>query len=293
MRAIGPIAHPSNACDGEDVNCEQEPDAAVRAGLLASPTRRAIVDALRSYRSHDGDVDAGGMTSGQLAELLGLHPTTVRFHTDRLEAAGIIRSQLTTAFGVGRPRKVYAVAPLVDETDRSTYLMRLLQLMTETFSTGATPEQAGAQWARDHLSVTPSSPATSPGAWLGKVGPLIDLLHEWGYAPELTTKDAGRTCRIALRDCPFMPLARAHPDVVCGIHAGLVSGALHELGEDDVAVSLEPFAGPNLCHVQLTTRQPFDTHHEELLDESRQPDAAGPDLWSPVLHQGRSQRGPS
>lgn len=51
------------------------------------------------------------MTAAQLSEVLGLHPTTVRFHTDRLEAAGIIASHLTTAFGVGRPRKVYASHP--------------------------------------------------------------------------------------------------------------------------------------------------------------------------------------
>ena len=78
------------------------------------------------------------MTAGQLADALGRHPTTVRFHTDRLEAAGIIRSHLTTVFGVGRPRKVYAVVPDEIGSDRSIYLLRLLQVMTESFNTGVT-----------------------------------------------------------------------------------------------------------------------------------------------------------
>ncbi len=276
------------------MNSEQTSSAPVGARLLALPTRRAIVDALERHRPDQGDLDPGGMTSAQLAELLGLHPTTVRFHTDRLEAAGIIRSHLTTAFGVGRPRKVYAVSPGPADADRATYLLRLLQLMTESFNTGATPAQAGAQWVREHLALAPTEPAMSPGAWLSKVGPLIDVLQDWGYAPELTTTDGGRTCCITLTECPFMELARANPDVVCGIHEGLVRGVLAQLGEADVDVKVKPFARPNLCEAQITTHQPFDQHHfdhlaEESLDESRQPDAEGPDLGSPVLHQDRGQ----
>lgn len=268
---------------------EQASRVADSAGLLTSPTRRAIVDALRSHRPAAGDLDAGGMTAAQLAELLGLHHTTVRFHTDRLEAAGIIGSHLTTAFGVGRPRKVYAVRPTAAGTGRTAYLLRLLQLMTESFSAGATPEQAGEQWARRHLDPVPQPPATSPGAWLSKVGPLVDVLQDWGYAPQLATAESGRTCHLTLNACPFLELARAHPDVVCGIHEGLLRGALRQVGEDDVDISLTPFVGPNLCHAQVTTRQPFVRHHEEPPDESRQPDAEGPDLGSPVLHQDGGQ----
>lgn len=264
MEVFRPIADPSNCDDCEDVSPEQTSSGADGARLLASPTRRAIVDALRDYRHRGGgEVDPGGLTSGQLADLLGLHPTTVRFHTDRLEAAGIIASRLTTAFGVGRPRKVYAVAPRPAEADRAAYLQRLLQVMTESFNSGATPVQAGEQWARQHLALVPTGAATSPGAWLSKIGPLVDVLQDWGYAPEVTTTDGGRTCRIALTDCPFRELARANPEVVCGIHRGLVLGALHQVGEDDVDLAVVPFVGPTLCHLTITTRQSFHCHHEE------------------------------
>ncbi|MGD9961365.1 helix-turn-helix transcriptional regulator [Nocardioides sp.] len=275
------------------MNSEQTSSARTGADLLASAPRRAIVDALRCHGIGEGEVDVGGMTAGQLADALGLHPTTVRFHTDRLEAAGIIRSHLTTMFGVGRPRKVYAVADDEPEDDRTTYLVRLLQLMTESFNTGATPEEAGERWARHHLILTATSPAASPGSWLSKLGPLVDVLQDWGYLPELTTTEGGRTCLITLTDCPFIDLARDNPAVVCGIHEGLVRGALHQLGEDDVAVSVTPFARPNQCDVQIKTHQPFDKHHEESLDESRQPDPTGPDLGSPVLHQDGGQRRPA
>ena len=226
------------------------------------------------------------MTAGQLAEAVGLHPTTVRFHTDQLEAAGILRSHLTTQFGVGRPRKVYSAASAQAGHDQAGYLLRLLELMTESFNEGGTPQEAGEGWARRHLVLASSSPAASPGAWLGKVGPLVDVLQDWGYSPSLTTADGGRTCHITLADCPFRGLAQDNPDVVCGIHEGLVRGALRQVGEDDVAVVVTPFVRSTLCHVQITTRQAFDKHHEESVDESRQPDAEGPDLGATVLHQG-------
>lgn len=266
------------------------PDQTVTAGvddpLLALPARRAIVDALRRYRYEEGDVDPGGMTSGQLADLLGRHPTTVRFHADRLEVAGLVRSHFTTVFGVGRPRKVYAVAAPAMAIDQVGHLQRLLELMTESFTSGATPQEAGEQWADHHLPFTPTEPARSPGAWVSKIGPLVDVLQDWGYAPELSTTDGGRSCHISMTDCPFLELARAHPEVVCGIHRGVLVGVLRQQGEHDVDVSVLPFVGPNMCRAEITTRQPFDHHREESLDESRQPDATGPDLGAPVLHQG-------
>ena len=269
MRVFGPIADPWNADDCEDVNPEQTSTARLGADLLASPQRRAIVDALQRHHCGEGEVDPGGMTARQLADALGLHPTTVRFHTDRLEAAGIIRSHLTTMFGVGRPRKVYAVAEDEPEDDRTTYLLRLLRLMSESFNTGATPEQAGEHWARHHLTLTATKPAASPGSWLSKLGPLLDVLQDWGYLPELTTTEGGRTGHITLTACPVLDLARDNPAVVCGIHEGLVRGALHQLGEDDVAVSVTPFVRPNQCDVQIKTHQPFVKLHEESPDESR------------------------
>ncbi|UFN44650.1 helix-turn-helix transcriptional regulator [Nocardioides okcheonensis] len=241
--------------------------------VLAHPSRRAIVEAIREHRPGPRDPDAGGLTAGQLAERLGLHPTTVRFHTARLEQAGVLTSTTTKAFGVGAPRKVYALVRPAAPDRRADYLLRLLQLMTESFSAGATPQQAGEQWAVRHLDLVPSAPAASPGAWLGKVGPIVDVLQDWGYAPDLTTADHGRTCRLVLAECPFLDLARATPDVVCGIHEGLLRGALRALGEQEVEVVLEPFVGPALCRAAITTHHPFTgpptpgqpepRHHEE------------------------------
>ena len=236
------------------------------AALLASPVRRAIVESLG--RVTTGEAQAGGLTAAQLAEELELHVTTVRFHLDQLELAGLVQSHFTTMFGVGRPRKVYTAVPATDEPDRSASHLRLLAgLLSSSFASNASPEEAGEQWVKENLALERTGPATTPGAWLTELGRLIDVLQRWGYTPDLTTSDGGRSCRIDLVDCPFMDLARANPDVVCGIHRGLLTGVLGQMGENRVEVSLQPFVGPSLCHAHVTTHHPFESV-EEPRDES-------------------------
>jgi predicted ArsR family transcriptional regulator len=240
------------------------------AVLLASPARRAILQELQRFaEDKDDPVGAGGMTAARLADEICLHVTTVRFHLDQLELAGLVLSHFTTAFGVGRPRKVYVAAPRTpDPASSASHLKLLAGLLTKSFSADLSPSEAGEQWAREHVTLRDDGPATTPGGWLTKLGRLIDVLQKWGYTPNLTTTDGGRACRIDLVDCPFRDLARANPDVVCGIHRGLLSGVLDQLGEDQVEVSLQPFVGPSLCHAFVSTQQPFQDTTEEPPDES-------------------------
>jgi predicted ArsR family transcriptional regulator len=243
-----------------------------RAVVLDSPVRSAIAAILSrpasTRRAIGGIVDVDGLTAGELASELDLHVTTVRFHLDRLERAGLVRSQFTTAFGVGRPRKVYAVTAEPESLgDREWHLRMLAGLLSANFTTGVTPQEAGEQWIDENVSLTSAAPATTPGAWIAKLGELIDVLQRWGYSPELRTTDGGQTARIDIVDCPFRDLARENPDVVCGIHRGLLTGVLAQLGEDEVDVSLQPFVGPRLCRAVLTTHRPLTTGSEVRGDD--------------------------
>jgi predicted ArsR family transcriptional regulator len=100
-------------------------------------------------------------------------------------------------------------------------------------------------------------PADSAGAWLGKVGRTVDLLGRWGYTPELRTTHQGRTAELTLLDCPFLALAETTPEVVCGVHQGLLHGAMEAVGEPNTEVALRPFVGPGRCLATLTTRAVF------------------------------------
>lgn len=234
------------------------------AALLSSPVRRAIVDyiANRETAPDGAPVRAEGLTAAELSDILTLHVTTARFHLDQLVNGGILEATFVKA-GVGRPRKVYSLAPGSFEQARDEHGMRMLtELLTETFSANLsgdpiTPFEAGRRWAEQHIAQDQSEPANSPGTWLGKIGRLVDVLRDWGYTPNLSTSQSGRTAELELAHCPFLDLAKSNPAVVCGIHRGLLKGALERLGEDDADVSLEPFVGPSRCLAHVTTNSPF------------------------------------
>jgi predicted ArsR family transcriptional regulator len=54
-----------------------------------------------------------------------------------------------------------------------------------------------------------------------------------------------------MRRCPFHDLAEVNPGVVCGVHRGLVGGALAELGSKATVTSLDVFPRPGVCVLRL------------------------------------------
>lgn len=210
-----------------------------------------------------GAVRADGASAAELADLLDLHVTTVRFHLDQLVSVGLLQTSDRRGDGAGRPRKMYAVTqsrvePSTSSTD--SYLA-LAGILADSFGTDPehpqTPEEAGMQWAHENVPASSSDPAQTPGQWLGRIGELVDALEDWGYTPNVATREGGRRVEVTLVDCPFLALASTHPDVVCGIHRGLMRGTLDQLGEDDVDISLEPLVGPATCLAHITSHRLF------------------------------------
>lgn len=239
------------------------PEERAAVSVLDSPVRRRIVDLLGELAADD---PADGLTAAELGTSLGVHPTTARFHLDLLETSGLVESVFVKG-GVGRPRKRYRIPTRALPVGGDSAMRNLTALLTETWPGGAdevdplTPEQAGRRWATYHVvppEGVPVSRARTPGAWLGKVGLTVDALREWGYQPDVRTKDAGRTAELTLVDCPFMTLAESRPDVVCGVHRGLLRGTLDALGEPDAEVGLQPFVEPRVCLARISTTADFD-----------------------------------
>lgn len=265
---------PLNTWSGGGVGMVRTDDPGVGARLLTSPVRREIVDALANL--DQGEV---GMSAAALAELLELHVTTVRFHLEQLIAAGILNVESRRGQRAGRPTKIYTVAPgRLEFSESSDAYKVLIELLAEAFAsansgTVLTPEQAGHQWAEHRIPASGEQPAGTAGSWLAKVGQMLDHLSDWGYAPEVATLDHGRTAEITLHKCPFLDLAHTNPQVVCGVHRGLIAGSMGQLGEDDLSVSLRPFTGPDTCSARLTTRTPF---HRNVTRAQPPPSTQGP-----------------
>lgn len=242
------------------------------AALLTSAVRRRIVEQLAELPrlASAGRTREEGMTAAELGAVLGLHTTTVRFHLDQLVNAGLLRSQFVRSGGAGRPAKRYAVVPAEldagqqpPSTEGPYRLLAslLADAMAEDEEGRLTPEEAGREWVRRSMAArrgehdAPETAATT-GEWVGKVGAVVDLLTEWGYVPDLSLDGTEGDVTLTLHDCPFRDLARVHPDVVCGVHRGLLRGALESAGEDQAHVSLTPFVTPSTCSALLLRHGP-------------------------------------
>ncbi len=249
--------------------------------LLASPVRRLVLDTLS---------ESGAMTAAAVGDTLQLHLTTARFHLEQLVIGGLLESRFEKQPGAGRPKKVYAVLPgSLPGDGRATKGLRVLAgLLADTFPSlgeggDATPADVGRRWVLAHVPAHEGPVADTPGRWLAKVGQMVDVLGEWGYTPDVTTTDRGRVVRITLSHCPFLDLAQKHPAVVCGIHRGLISGALERLGEPQAQVSLEPFVGPQLCRAHLRTTTPFTPFPPEPPNVHFAPQQSGGEV--PLSHR--------
>jgi len=179
----------------------------------------------------------GAMDAAQLAAAVGVHITTARFHLERLERAGLVRREVTHEGRRGRPSVGYRTVPVDDPATRYRALVDVLAsaLSYDADRGRARAERAGTVWA-DGLPDSPDGSA---------VDLLVARMADLGFEPE----DTGRT--IELHACPFRDAARAHPDVVCSVHRGLIGRTVESAGARPGSARLMPFVEPQLCAIAL------------------------------------------
>lgn len=207
---------------------------------------------LRLVREHDGAVDAT-----ELAALMDLHVTTVRFHLDALCADGTVARTRIKRGGVGRPRTGYAAV-----RERLDYRVLAEVLAMELGETDAErrprAERAGRKWAERILAerpVGPERPSRPASSGIdGLTQTITQVFNRMGFDPELDAVVAGdRERSMRLYGCPVRDLAQCHPEVSCSMHLGLLRGLLDPGADDEsgqgqhLRAELEPFVEPELC----------------------------------------------
>jgi predicted ArsR family transcriptional regulator len=214
---------------------DEPPQEVSRAGA----TRLRILQTLRQTPE--------GRGVQELAEQLGLHVNTVRFHLDRLVAEGVVARQVEERSEPGRPRLAFSA---VSRSGKRSY--RLLAQILASFVSGAMPDAvtaatgAGRAWGHYLTERPPPYRRTDDEE---SVSELLRILGDIGFVPELV--QSGERREIWLRHCPFREVAEAHLDVVCAVHLGLMQGALAEMRAPLTAERLEPFVEPSLCVARL------------------------------------------
>jgi predicted ArsR family transcriptional regulator len=185
-----------------------------------------------------------------IAEELGVHPNTVRFHLDGLLAGRQVEQVEHGRKGPGRPPLMFQAVRQMDRGGTRHYLM-LAEILTEALAADRNPRTkavaAGKAWGRSLESRAKAPKAASAEEAVGR---LVGVLDDLGFAPERRTSDGERV--VGLRHCPFLELAETRGSVVCPIHLGLMQGALETWAAPVSVDRLDAFVEPDLCLAHIT-----------------------------------------
>ena len=194
---------------------------------------------------------AAPLSVAEIAQRVGLHPNTVRFHLDGLVEQSMATREAEQRDTPGRPRTLYRTNSDGPSTGPRSYrlLAEILTsyLATQTPQASTAAEQAGEVWGR-FLTDRPAPFRQIDTA--SAIQQLTRILDDLGFAPEAVTSPGH--ARILLHHCPFREVAKDHPEVACAVHLGLMRGVLSELKAPVEATALDSFVEPNLCVTRLT-----------------------------------------
>jgi len=210
---------------------------------FGDPTRRDIY--LLVHNEPDG------LTTNQVAELVGLHSNVARHHLDKLVAGGYLEVTQRSTGGAGRPAKVYVCPPegLITEFDvgHNDILVTLLgKALSRLGSDEATEvaKEVGVEFGKQMASSMGTS-GLNQQSFRSALHVVADALSAHGFAAH--AERHGNELRIVSSHCPFGDVAIEHP-VICAVDKGMVEGLLGSLyGETEVALSSSLAAGDDEC----------------------------------------------
>lgn len=210
-----------------------------RHAALASDIRRHVLDLLLESTE---PLDAAAIAAD-----VALHISTVRFHLEQLESAGLILRRASPAGTRGRPRILFVAAPSARAATAKRDLTAVLAGALAEDPDGGRERaiRAGEAWSERYEAELAAS--------VDGVQPLMRVLESLGFDPQRSLPepmDAGGH-RIELHACPFRDEARSNPEVVCSVHLGLLRGAARSLGHTADDAGLRPFVSHELCLVEL------------------------------------------
>jgi predicted ArsR family transcriptional regulator len=187
-----------------------------------------------------------GLTAADVATATGLHPSTVRAHLEQLAASGLLTRRRRPDGSPGRPAWCYQAVAQPEAAADGPYRELATALVGHLARVEEDPHSAGVRAGRDWgRSLASGLRQATP------VDGLVRVLDRLGFTPEVVDRPDAGAAVVQLRSCPFLILAEANPDVVCGVHLGLIGGALGAMGVSAAGTELEPFAIPGACVVRV------------------------------------------
>ncbi|MGW0436834.1 helix-turn-helix transcriptional regulator [Micromonospora sp. NPDC003197] len=246
------------------------------AGETIDPSRHRALGAasrvtiLKLVRGADG-----GMNTTQVAEQTGLHLSTARAHLDRLVEAGLLVKARASGGQPGRPAWRYRATANDDVPAPAPYRALAAALLEHLGSADgdvrALAGRIGQNWGR-HLAAATAQTG-------GPIATALGVLRGLGFNPSLAGDEpeatdstgpavaaestgptvAADSVAVHLHSCPFLELVGRNPDAMCGLHVGVIRGAMEQAGAPNGTAVLEPFGAPTACVVRLSLGAPEST----------------------------------
>ena len=213
---------------------------------LRDPTRRKIL-----LDFYDNPVDR---TIDDVAAAAGVHRTVAFQHLERLAALGYLTADRRRGFR-GKPAKVYRLARGPIELSHPARLHRQLAglLARALDRLGGAGRAAGRDAGRDFGRSLGGAQRMAPGLEEALV-PLAALGGRYVLEPEGV---------LAATNCVFREACIDAPQVVCGLHAGMLEGVLAAAGQPHRVLPLGPRPGDG-CAFAIEAEAPAGRPKTEL-----------------------------
>ena len=185
-------------------------------------------------------------STAEIAEVLELHPNTIRPHLERMRDIGLLQVVVDARGTVGRPQHRYSLSPEAPSLGLEPSSWPVLARMLADVAAFMAPEVDDVA----ALGEEQGRAAAEQRRGMPCVAALDDALAELGFDPASAAE--GKVATIAFTHCPFRELAEQYPDLVCNLHRGLIEGFVDELGGATVT-AFATLADRDPCHVDLVT----------------------------------------
>lgn len=201
----------------------------------------------------------------RLSELTGLHSNTLREHLDVLVKADLVSRATTGPHGRGRPSWQYSAVPAPRASQYAELALALAGELSRLAPDAAEAAiRAGERWGTEQSRKTTGQLDRDGNPVDSRVAEIIDNLQQLGFGPDYVPDASSEEIEIRLHRCPMLSAAKAHPEITCNVHLGLVRGWLAEANDagpegaapdgsaDQLTPGIRAFAGSDYC--QLTLR---------------------------------------
>ncbi|XBH22776.1 helix-turn-helix domain-containing protein [Jonesiaceae bacterium BS-20] len=224
------------------------------------------------------------LSVADVAEKVGIHINTARFHLESLVDAGLADRAAQLRTTPGRPKVLY-VGTLPNQTHERAQAYRLL---ADALTTAVAHNLPNATQMMYELGVTWGKFLTDPpvdGVELSEdqiMTQLMAKLDALWFAPELAPIQTATDPQLPIvaissqgkieagnlpaphpgvlstrevmimHNCPFQTAANRSPEVVCALHAGLINGTLSELGSNRRTLQVTPMVGDHHCAAPIS-----------------------------------------